>query len=156
MEKTLVERYSFVILPILPLAKQAVGDRRRNTPAHEASREYTQLLCEFHARGGSLIELSRSLHVAYSGIRRRVVMSGVSITKNRPKKPASREVFLGAKDRVLDARESGGIPAYYAQLAEEYSNGVSLKDLARSLGISSATPLYYGVQRHEQMKDKNV
>lgn len=151
-----MERYTFVILPILPLAKQAVGDRRRMTPAHEASREYTALLCEFHARGGSLMELSKALHVAYSGVRRRVAMSEVSITKNRPKKPASREVFLGARDRVLDAKESGGIAAYYAQLSEEYSKGVSLKDLARSLGISSATPLYYGVQRHEQMKGINV
>ena len=150
MSLELVQKYKELITPLFPLAKQAYGSRAQNTPAHEASREYTRLLVEFYSLGGSLPELAKELKVAYPGIRRRVVMSGVSIADIKPKRKANKKELPDAVERVRSARISGGVDAYHQQLAEEYKNGFSLQDLARGLGLSSAAPLYYGAQRSLQ------
>jgi hypothetical protein len=147
----LTERYAEKIKPILPLAKKAYGSRNQETPAHKASRKYTALLNEYVEKGGSLIALSRELDVAYSGMRRRVFTSkqppvtSVRGTTARPKK--SKEEVEAAISRVKKAREKG-TAAYHEQLAKEYASGVSLNVIARGLGITNASPLYYGVQRH--------
>jgi hypothetical protein len=52
---------------------------------------------------------------------------------------------LDAAQRVKQAKEIG-IDQYHDQLAKEYKLGVSMSFLARELGLSSAAPLYYGVQ----------
>ena len=147
MVLSLVQEYKEKIQPILPLAKKAFGSRDQKTPAHEASREYTRLLCEFYDLGGSLPELAKALGVAYPGIRRRVIMSEVSITDIKPTKKAHRSEIPGAVERIKAAKESGGVKEYHKQIAEEYKNGFSLQDLAKGLGLSSAAPLYYGAQR---------
>lgn len=146
MESDLVREYKQKILPILPLAKKAFGSRKQRTPAHEASREYTRLLCEFYERGGSLPELAKSLGVAYPGIRRRVIMENVSIADIKPTKKASKSQIPEAVERIKKAKENG-VKEYHKQIAEEYKNGFSLQDLAKGLGLSSAAPLYYGAQR---------
>jgi hypothetical protein len=143
----LVQEYKEKIQPILPLAKRAFGSRDQKTPAHEASREYTRLLCEFYDLGGSLPELAKALGVAYPGIRRRVIMSEVSIADIKPQKKAQRSEIPVAVERIKAAKESGGVKEYHKQIAEEYKNGFSLQDLAKGLGLSSAAPLYYGAQR---------
>jgi len=147
MESDLVREYKQKILPILPLAKRAFGSRKQQTPAHEASREYTRLLCEFYSRGGSLPELATSLGVAYPGIRRRVIMESVSIADIKPSKKANKSEIPNAVERIKKAKELGGVKDYHKQIAEEYKNGFSLQDLAKGLGLSSAAPLYYGAQR---------
>lgn len=147
MESDLVREYKQKILPILPLAKRAFGSRKQTTPAHEASREYTRLLIEFYSRGGSLPELSKALGVAYPGIRRRVIMESVSISEIKPDKKANKSGIPDAVERIKKAKELGGVKEYHKQIAEEYKNGFSLKDLAEGLGLSSAAPLYYGAQR---------
>ena len=60
MNAELVQEYKTKIQPILPLAKKAFGSRNQETPAHDASREYTRLLIEFHKRGGSLPQLAKA------------------------------------------------------------------------------------------------
>jgi hypothetical protein len=50
---------------------------------------------------------------------------------------------------VLNAKAQN-VDAYHDQLAEEYRNGISLSNLAKEMGLSSAAPLYYGVQRSIQ------
>jgi hypothetical protein len=144
----LVEQYAKKITPLLPLAKKAYGSRAQTTPAHEASREYTRLLSEFYEKGGSLVALADRLDVAYSGMRRRVFTASLppsTIKKGRVK--LSDADVAKAASRVLAAREKGGAEAYHDALAQEYQNGVSLAALADQLGLSSAAPLYYGVQR---------
>jgi hypothetical protein len=42
------------------------------------------------------------------------------------------------------------VDTYHDQLAEEYKSGISLSNLAKEMGLSSAAPLYYGVQRSLQ------
>lgn len=150
MNSELVEKYKALIEPLFPLAKQAYGSRNQNTPAHKASREYTRLLVEFYSLGGSLPDLAKALNVAYPGIRRRVVMSKVSIADIKPKRKANKKDLPEAVERVRSARINGGADAYHQQLAEEYKNGFSFQDLAKGLGLSSAAPLYYGAQRSLQ------
>jgi hypothetical protein len=150
MNSELVDKYKALIEPLFPLAKQAYGSREQNTPAHKASREYTRLLVEFHSLEGSLPDLAKALGVAYPGLRRRVVMSKVSLSEIKPKRKANKKDLPEAVERVRTARISGGPDAYHQQLAEEYKKGFSFQDLAKGLGLSSAAPLYYGAQRSLQ------
>jgi hypothetical protein len=147
MDSDLVEEYKAQILPILPLAKRAFGSRKQNTPAHEASREYTRLLCEFYEKGGSLPKLAKALDVAYPGIRRRVIMENVFVSDIKPLEKASRLEIPLAVERIKFAKKEYGVESYHKQIAEEYKNGFSLQDLAKGLGLTSAAPLYYGAQR---------
>jgi hypothetical protein len=141
----LVVEYTDRIKPILPLAKKAYGSRNQLSPEHQASRKYTQLLVEFQNKGGSLPKLADSLNVAYPGIRRRIVMQNVDVSSIKSKTRATHQQNSEAVERVKKAKEIG-IDQYHDQLAEEYKIGVSMSFLARELGLSSAAPLYYGVQ----------
>jgi lambda repressor-like predicted transcriptional regulator len=151
MSTNLISEYRDMIEPILPLAKKAYGSREQTTPAHDASREYTRLLTEFHTKGGSLPQLAKELDVAYAGIRRRVVMKDVSVSTVKPRTRAKTEELSEAVSRVKTSKALS-VDEYHDQLAKEYESGVSLAALARSLGLSSAAPLYYGVQRSLQRR----
>lgn len=151
MNTALLEEYKTKIEPLLDSAKKANGSRKKNTPEHDASRRYTELLVEYRDKGGSLPRLAEALGVAYSGVRRRVVMSEVSVDQIKPtrKITLTEEDIQQAANRVKESR-SRGISAYHDQLAEEYRNGIPLATLARRLGLSGAAPLYYGIQRSIQ------
>ena len=149
----LVEEYTNKIQPILEDAKKANGSRKKATPQHEASRQYTELLIEFKNKGGSLPKLAEALGVAYSGIRRRVIMSTVSVEQIKPKHrmAVTEEDLHYAVQRVQQAKLEG-MMEYHDQLAEEYKNGIPVAVLAKKLGLSGAAPLYYGIQRSIQRK----
>jgi hypothetical protein len=149
MSYELVEEYAVMIEPILPIAKKAYGSRSQDTPAHSASREYTRLLTEFHSKGGSLPLLAKRLHVAYAGVRRRVVMDNISVSTAKPKVRIKDQDIKGAALRVMRAK-ARDVDTYHDQLSEEYKAGISLSNLAKEMGLSSAAPLYYGVQRSLQ------
>jgi hypothetical protein len=155
MTNDLTTQYVKKIKPILSLAKKAYGSRTQNTPAHKASREYTDLLIEYYEKGGSLPQLAEELDVAYAGIRRRIVMKDVTVESVRPKKSikhSTKDIVASAK-RVEKARDYS-VETYHDQLAEEYKNGVPLSLLAKEIGLSSAAPLYYGIQRSLQRRKK--
>lgn len=147
----LVDEYAAKIKPILSSAKKANGSRKKATPEHDASRQYTALLVEFKNKGGSLLKLADTLGVAYSGLRRRVVMNTVSVDQIKPKTRTeiTEQDIDDAAQRVKQAKTEGMIE-YHDQLATEYKNGIPLAVLARKLGLSGAAPLYYGVQRSIQ------
>lgn len=149
MSQELVEEYAQLIEPILPIAKKAYGSRTQTSPAHDASREYTRLLTEFYSKGGSLPLLAKRLHVAYAGVRRRVVMNDISVSLVKPKIRVKDQDIRSAALRVNKAK-SQDVDSYHDQLATEYKAGISLSNLAKELGLSSAAPLYYGVQRSLQ------
>lgn len=153
MSYELVEEYAAKITPILSQAKQAYGARNQISPAHEASREYTRLLTEFYSKGGSLPLLAKKLSVAYAGVRRRVVMNDISVSAFRPKVRIKNQDIKAAAQRVTTAKDRDG-DLYHDQLAQEYQSGISLSNLAKELGLSSAAPLYYGVQRSLQRNSK--
>lgn len=149
MSQELVEKYAQLIEPILPNAKRAYGSRSQATPEHDASREYTRLLTEFYSKGGSLPLLAKRLHVAYAGVRRRVVMNDISVSLIKPKIRVKDQDVRSSALRVNKAK-SENVDSYHDQLAQEYRAGISLSNLAKELGLSSAAPLYYGVQRSLQ------
>lgn len=149
MSQELVEEYAVKIEPILGIAKKAYGSRNQNTPAHNASREYTRLLTEFYSKGGSLPLLAKRLNVAYAGVRRRVVMNNISVSTVKPKARLKEQDVRSAAERVRVAKAKD-VDFYHDQLAKEYMDGISLSNLAKELGLSSAAPLYYGVQRSIQ------
>ncbi len=149
MSQELVEEYAARIEPILGIAKKAYGARNQDTPAHNASREYTRLLTEFHSKGGSLPLLAKRLKVAYAGVRRRVVMNEISVSTVKPKVRIKEQNVAAAAERVRAAKAKD-VDSYHDQLAFEYKNGISLSNLAKEMGLSSAAPLYYGVQRSIQ------
>jgi transposase-like protein len=78
-------------------------------------------------------------------------MSDVSVSSIRPRESVKDGDIKSAARRVREAKQQG-TNEYHDQLAREYSDGISLSSLARELGISSAAPLYYGVQRSIQRK----
>jgi hypothetical protein len=141
----LLLEYAEKIRPILPLAKKAYGSRSQSSPEHEASRQYTDYLIEYKSKGGSLPQLAKTLNVAYPGLRRRIVMNNVAVSSIKPKTRATHQENIEAVTRVKEAKGIG-VDQYHDQLATEYRSGVSLSVLARELGLSSAAPLYYGVQ----------
>lgn len=151
MTVELTQEYKNKIEPILPAAKKANGSRTKVSPEHTASKIYTELLIEYRDKGGSLPKLADALGVAYSGVRRRVVMNTVSVGQIKPKErmAISKDDIRYAVQRVQQAR-SEGISEYHDQLAEEYKNGIPLATLAKALGLSGAAPLYYGIQRSIQ------
>jgi hypothetical protein len=150
MSKELVEEYARRIEPILPVAKKAYGARNQSGPNHDASREYTRLLSEFQSRGGSLPMLAKRIGVAYAGVRRRVVMRDVSVSKVKPLVRITDKASVEAAAQRVRVAKDQGVDQYHDQLAQEYRTGVSLSNLARELGLSGAAPLYYGVQRSLQ------
>ena len=146
----LVKEYAEKIQPLLSLAQKAYGARTRASAEHDASREYTNLLAEFQEKGGSLPLLARELSVAYTGVRRRVAMRGISATAVKPSVTLkTAEEVEAASERVFQAKLIG-TDAYHDQLYKEYRSGVAISVLARTMGLSSAAPLYYGVQRSIQ------
>lgn len=152
MDHSLVSEYQAKIEPLLPQAKKAYGPRSQNTPNHEASREYTRLLTEYYNRGGSLPALANALNVAYAGVRRRVVMQDVAVSKIKPRQKPKTENIEDSISRIRAAK-SGTADEYHDAIAREYEAGVSLAAIARGMGLSSAAPLYYGVQRSLQRRN---
>jgi hypothetical protein len=149
--KAITEEYAEKMRPLLPLAQKAYGAKDQNTPAHNASRQYTELLVEFSKNGGSLSDLAVVLGASYSGMRRRIFTAEMPTMKNsHPRRKHDQETIDAAVERVRDARKYGPVK-YHEQLAAEYyGNGISLSAIAKGLGITNAAPLYYGVQRHAQ------
>jgi hypothetical protein len=145
----LVNEYAEQIKPLLSLAQRAYGAKTQDTPAHVASRKYTQLLLEYSAKDGNLGDLAHVLGVAYSGIRRRVIDARAPLAEAPAvRRKYDQETFDAALDRVREAKKMGP-RSYHKQLSiEYYDNGISLGAIAKGLGISNAAPLYYGIQRH--------
>ena len=56
--------------------------------------------------------------------------------------------FHNLRDYSTNKQKS--VDDYHDQLAKEYQAGISLSNLAKAMGLSSAAPLYYGVQRSLQ------
>jgi hypothetical protein len=145
----LAKEYAEKIKPLLPLATRAYGPKNQKTPAHDASRQYTDLLVEYTNKGGSLLYLAQELNVAYSGVRRRVFTSNLpTMSNSNARKKNDPAKIEAAITRVKNARLKS-TEKYHAQLAHEnYKYNISLSAIAKGLGIKNAAPLYYGVQRH--------
>jgi hypothetical protein len=76
-------------------------------------------------------------------------MNDISVSLVKPKIRVKDQDVRSAALRVNRAK-SENVDSYHDQLAQEYRAGISLSNLAKELGLSSAAPLYYGVQRSLQ------
>jgi len=151
----LLESYAKKIKPILPLAKKAYGSRLHVSPAHKASRQYTQLLVEYHSKGGSLVALAKELGVTYAGVRRRVLTADEVVQPARKRSALSDTLTAKGIERIKKAKEKGP-DAYHAALAAEYDKGISLAKVAAALDISSSQPLYWAVSRARQKQKDDI
>lgn len=142
----LLEDYARRIEPLLPLAKKAYGSRDTDSPQHDASREYTRLLVEYYEKGGSLLAMAERLEVTYAGLRRRVTTADLTPSSKRPRKRFPDEVYTAAVEEILAAKAEGS-HLYHLALKKHYDAGLSLAKIAQKMGLSSANPLYYAVNR---------
>lgn len=150
----LVAQYAKKIQPIVEDAKKAYGSRTQTTPAHKASKLYTNLLVEYYEKGGSISMLASSLGVTYAGIRRRITTAKTQIPAAPRRKGLTEEAIEASLERVKAARNRGPVK-YHAQLAKERESGIPLAAIAKGLGISNSAPLYYGVQRYYLAKSSS-
>ena len=151
VSEAMLQSYAPKLEKLLPLAQKAYGLRTTDSPAHVASREYTNLLKEYYDNGGSLVAMAKELDVAYAGLRRRVFMIDAPTRSTRTHSKIEPADFDKSVERVKEAKASGS-ERYHQQLLTEYDSGVSLGKMAQALGLSSSNPLYYGVQRARQRK----
>ena len=142
----LIAEYVERISPLLELAKRAFGPRNAVSPEHDASREYTRLLCEFYDRKGSLPGLARELGVTYAGMRRRITTASLEPSTGRARKKTPEHVYVQAVVEIGAARNIS-TEDYHKAVYKWYKNGLSMVKLANRLGISSSNPLYYAINK---------
>lgn len=142
----LLDAYAPTLATLLPLARTAYGSRDLDTPQHTASREYTKFLCEFYEKGGSLLDLSRRLGVTYASLHRRVTTRSLAPRTTGARGRHSDEEYSQAVSEILRAK-AVSTEEYHLCLKRHYDDKYSLARIARELGLSSANPLYYGVNR---------
>lgn len=143
----LVDTYAALIEPLLPLAKRAYGSRDTVSPEHYASRRYTKLLTEFVKDGGSLGDLSKRLGVAYSGMRRRVQTAELPKTTPTPPRHHYTTIeYTNMVHTILEAKRQG-TERYHEAIKDAYDRGYSIARVAREMGLSSANPLYYAINK---------
>ncbi len=147
-----LERYAVQIEPLLDLAKKAYGSRDTISPQHDASREYTRLLVEFYNDGeGSLLDMAKRLNVQYAGVRRRVVNADVKPSSHRKRMKFDEEVYDAAVKQIREAQQLGTYE-YHLMLFNQWQAGLSMAKIAEKMGLSSANPLYYGVNKIRKNK----
>jgi hypothetical protein len=147
-----LERYAVLIEPLLPLAKRAYGSRDTVSPQHDASREYTRLLVEFYNDGqGSLLDMAKRLNVTYAGLRRRVTTVDVEPSSHRSRRKFPEDVYDAAVKQILEAKEQS-TDEYHLMLYNQYEAGLSMSKIASKMGLSSANPLYYGINKIKRLK----
>jgi transposase-like protein len=149
----LLSDYAKKIQPILPLAKKAFGSRTHTTPAHIASRKYTQLLVEYYEKGGSLVAMAKELDVSYAGIRRRVLTADIEALPTRKRSSLTEAQLEKSIERIKKAKAKS-VEAYHDALASEYEKGISLAKVASALGIASSQPLYWAINQ-VKLRDKS-
>lgn len=150
---TLVEEYATQIIPLLPLAVRAYGSRDTVSPQHDASREYTRLLCEFYEKQGSLLDMAARLGVTYAGLNRRVRTASIPASSKRPRKKFSDEVYEAAVAEIVVAKNTT-THDYHLALKKAYDEGLSMAKIAKRMGLSSANPLYFGITKI-RMEEQN-
>jgi len=142
-----LEHYAAKIEPLLPLAKRAYGSRDTVSVQHDASREYTRLLVEFYNDGqGSLLDMAKRLNVTYAGLRRRVTTNDVKPSSHRPRRKFDEAVYDAAVEDILAAKEVGTYE-YHLTLHKYWAMGLSISKVAYKMGLSSANPCYYGINK---------
>lgn len=151
--KELLDEYYHKLAPLAETASLAFGSRSTDSPEHDISRAYTNLLVEFDSKGGSLLDMADALGVTYPALRRRVMTAELVPLPRGRKSRASAEDYEIAVAFLHEARELGSA-SYHRAIKIVYDNKISLNKLAGYLGIKSAYPLYYGLSKARLEQEK--
>ena len=144
----LLHKYLPQLKELKPQAEQAFGSRDTESKAHDASRNYTQLLKEYAQEGGSLLMMAEALEVTYPALRRRVMTADIKALGRRRRSSATAEQYAFAVGVLTPLREAqGSADAYHDALLRFYNEGLSMKQLALALGLKAEYPLYYGLTK---------
>jgi len=142
----MTQEYAALVAPLLPLAVRAYGSRDTVSPQHDASREYTRLLCEYYAKRGSLLDMAAALGVTYAGLRRRVTTASLKPSSGRARTKYPQEVYDAALAEIIVAKLTS-TEEYHLALHKYFEAGLSMAKVADMLGLSSANPIYYSINR---------
>lgn len=155
-DATLVAEYAAKIIPLLPLAKRAFGSRDLDTPQHEASREYTRLLVEFYEKKGSLLDLQKATGATYAGMRRRITTAELPVSERSTKPKPSEAEHITAVKTIISAKHGVSVEAYHETLRRYHEANYSMSIISKYMGLSSANPLYYGINRAKLRKEGKI
>lgn len=153
-KKELLTTYFSDIAACKYLATQAFGSRATDSAEHDASREYTRLLSEYADKGGSLLKMAEALGVTYPSLRRRV-MTSVIEPLPRSKRSTATAVQYEKAVKDIQAAKLRGVEAYHDTIHDLYKSGISINRLATELGLKSAYPLYYGLNK-SRMREQGL
>lgn len=144
----LLHQYLPELQTLKPQAEAAYGSRATDSANHEASRQYTSTIKEYAEKGGSLLMLAEALGVTYPALRRRVMTADIRPLDRGHRSTATEPEYQSAVANLqaLRARKDQTIE-YHDTLLSYYNAGFSINRLAKELGLKSAYPLYYGINK---------
>lgn len=145
-KKELLTTYFSDIAACKYMATQAFGSRATDSAEHDASREYTRLLAEYADKGGSLLKMAEALGVTYPSLRRRVMTSVIEPLPRSKRSTATAAQYEKAVQQIEIAK-TYGVEEYHDTIRSLYEGGIALNRLATELGLKSAYPLYYGLNK---------
>ena len=149
----LLSDYYSKAAPYAEKAKKAYGSRGTKSDAHDASRKLTEILADYVDKGGSLLLMSEAINMSYPALRRRVMTAGIPPLKKKAQSKATKADYDKAVEQLHEARQISSA-SYHQAIKDVYDNGVSLNKLAKELGLKSAYPLYYGLNKARLMEGK--
>ena len=142
----LLDEYYSKIAPLRPLAEKAFGSRATESVVHDISHAYTTLLVEYADKGGSVPKLAVALDVTYAALRRRIMTASIKPLPRAGRTKATHKQYIEAATFIRQ-QKLFGTEAYHDAIKKVYEDGVGLNKLASYLGLKSAYPLYYGLNK---------
>jgi hypothetical protein len=142
----LFDEYSSKISMLRPLAEKAVGSRATSSVIHDISAGYTSLLVEYADKGGSIPMMAKELGVTYAALRRRITTASLAPLPRAGRSKATPAQYAQAAIYVRE-QKANGTEAYHDSIKQVYYRGVGLITLATYMGLKSAYPLYYGLNK---------
>ena len=156
MKLDVLDEYIKPLSELAPIAMKAFGSRATDSTAHDASAKYTALLVEFTDKGGSLLMLADALGVTYPALRRRVMTANIApLPRSTRSKKDDYAHDLLAK-HLQTVKLASPTKEYHDTIRRAYDDGFSLNKLARFMGLKSAYPLYYGLNKSRMRSDGTV
>jgi AraC-like DNA-binding protein len=148
----LLTEYFALLAPLAHDASQAFGSRATASPEHTISQKFTTLLAEYHSKGGSLLLMSDALGITYPALRRRVMTAGLApLPRGKRSKATASDYQIAVIE--LKIAKAASSAEYHRSIKKVYDRGVSLNKLATHLGLKSAYPLYYGLNKARLAED---
>jgi hypothetical protein len=143
----LLDTHFAIIAPLKFQAGKAFGSRDTASANHTISREYTIALKDYADMGGSLLLLAEALEVTYPALRRRVMTAVIPALPGRGRSKASAAQYALATKTLTKLRKTKKTTQYHDAIKKFYDEGLSVTRMARELGLKSAYPLYYGLNK---------